>query len=292
MTKDVRPHLVPDVGSIRFGPWQRFDVDRWTEVAESLDGWDPATDIELTCTVAADWAAVRAASGLPEGFPLVVGATWRSSTSQMRVSLASTSLRGAGPVVVQGKVLGRRAGGVLDIVTVVATAEDWPEAPDGVARWSGSVLAESSSRVALEGNGSMFPTAIVDFTHTPYHPGASWHLECSEELSAPFLGTFQLLINAADGELVGAVTSDRPTPRELALADELRHQVAMSLLDLALRAETTGDLLEVDWEIGSVGDTLRALRESAGGSTAPSEPEERRTWLAGVTRPASGRSLS
>jgi hypothetical protein len=291
VTRDARPYLVASPSRVEFGPWQRFDGHDWVVLEEAIDGWDSESDVVVRRSVVADWETLRGDVGLPSGFPLKLSCAWRSSSSQARETICCVVIGSDGAVSLEGVLVGARAGGTLTLTTSLTTADDWLTAPPAVARWAGSVLVEDSARVSLEGDGSQFPVAVVDFAHTPHHLESSWHLSWTGELAAPFLGSMLLSINSRDAELVGALSETRPDAFQRSLLDALHHEVAMMMLELAVEAEAHDDLLDVTWPAESGGEVLQNLRRAAGAEAAPTDPCERRTWLAGVTRAGNGRTF-
>ena len=133
---------------------------------------------------------------------------------------------------------------------------------------------------------SMFPVHGVDFSHTNLHPSASWHLEGSPDLHAPFMGTFRLLLNRLDGELMKAVERGAKTARQQALVDELAHGVAELLLELAVVHRD--ELSDRDgWPTDTVGDVLSRCLAQAGELREPSGAQDLprfRSTLAGIVR--------
>jgi hypothetical protein len=288
---DAKPYQLPDVSDVLLGAWERYDGEDWAPLGDEADGWDPQTDLVVRRGAEADWARLKEQAGLEAGFPLAVTTSWAASTSQMRALIATVQVPSLGRVTVQGTIPGRRASGVLELTTTIAIVTDWSSAPAGVAQRAGSVFLTETCRVTLEGSGSLFPVAIIDFTHTGFHPDASWHLTSPHDLSAPFMGTFLLYINERDAELVRAITASRPGPAQRVLVQEVHHQVAMTMLELAVEAEQHENLMDSDWPAESAGDVLKSLRVAAGGHP-PVDTADRRTWLAGVARrTANGRAF-
>ncbi|WP_426564277.1 hypothetical protein ACPPVT_00095 [Angustibacter sp. McL0619] len=291
MRREAKPYIVPDVSSVRLHPWERYEGDQWVDLGSEVEGWDPDTDILLRRTVEADWNAIRGQAGLPLDFPLVLTAGWSASTSQMRAAIARVKVPAGGIVAIEGVIRGTKASGVLELITTLATAVDWPAAPIGVARRAGSTFLVENNRVTLEGSGSLFPVAILDFAHSRLHPEASWHLSAPQDLNAPFMGTFLLSINQRDTELVEAITAAKPLPAQRLLVQEVHHQVAMMMLELSIEAEQNDDLLNTDWPAESAGEVLKFVRLRVSGMP-PSDSAERRTWLAGSSRRgANGRAF-
>ncbi|WP_350274844.1 hypothetical protein [Kribbella sp. HUAS MG21] len=236
--------------------------------------------------VAVDQERLRREAEIPPEVGLVATVSWTSSTSQMSDSTRPIWLTNSGPCLLDAVLPGDKVGGVLRIRTTVAIAN----APDsralGIARLPGSVLAEDRAEVALEGTMSMFPVHGVDFSHTNLHPSASWHLEGSPDLHAPFMGTFRLLLNRLDTELMKAVERGAKTTRQQALVDELTHGVAVLLLELAVAHRD--ELSDRDiWPADSVGEVLSRCLAQAGDLREPSGPQDLprfRSTVAGIVR--------
>ncbi|MFB6726260.1 hypothetical protein ACFCV3_39185 [Kribbella sp. NPDC056345] len=194
--------------------------------------------------------------------------------------------------MLEAVIPGDRVGGVLRIRTTLTLASVPSQLVPGIAHIAGSVLAEDHRQVALEGTLSMFPVHGIDFSHTNLHPAASWHLETSEDLSAPFLGAFRLLLNRLDAELMKAVERGAKNSRQQALIDELMHGVGTILLELALAHRSDLEDREF-WPADTVGHVLsRTLARAIGGDGLPAQlgPQDVplfRTALAGLIR-ASG----
>jgi hypothetical protein len=288
MLTDAKPYIVPDPASIVLGPWQMLVGDAWTEMPGMFEGWDAGTDVHLRRQVEVHGLLLRMDSPSAEQQSLVISTSWTSSSSMMSARAGHAVLPQDGTLIVQAQLPGELIGGTLDIRTTVSVAADW-DAPPGEAHLAGSVLVEDKARLALEGTSSMFPVSVIDFTRTPFDPDASWHLSTTTDLEAPFMGQFLLSINARDTELVSAVSSATRTARQSALVEELRHQVAQILLELAQDLDADGRIREREWPADSVGDTLARTLTVSGPSTFfdlgdPGELSGRRSFLMGTTR--------
>jgi hypothetical protein len=288
MTRGAKPYLVPDPSSITLGPWQLLDDAEWVPLEGQIEGWDTGTDLRIRREIQVDAGRLRAETGIGPTAQLVATASWTSSTTTMRGLAGTVRVGSAGSVFLDGTLPGDRVAGVLDIRTTVSLAAG-EEGPPGVAGAAGSVFHEDRHRLALEGSGSLFPVAVVDFARTPYDVDASWHLQTSVELDAPFLGRFLLSLNEKDTELVAAVSARSRTPRQEALVEELHHGVAQLMLRLAEDVNADEPLSERDWVPDTIGDVL--ARTLASGdqpvphvSQDPSEASNRRSRLEGSTR--------
>lgn len=289
MVSDVRPYLIPDDACVAWQPWQLVGGDSSGKLPEVLEGWDSGTDLLIRRLVTVDQERLRREAELPVDVALVATTSWTSSTSQMSESARPVVIPGSEPLLLEALLPGARVGGVLTIRTTVSTANAPQLRVSGVANLPGSVLLENRSQTTLEGTLSMFPVHGIDFSHTNLHPAASWHLESSSDLHAPFLGTFRLLLNRLDAELMKAVERGTKTTRQQALVDELSHGLGSLLLELALAHRD--ELEDRDgWPADSVGDVLKRCLVQAlatGEIHEPSGPQDLprfRSTLAGVVR--------
>lgn len=288
MTRGAKPYLVPEPGAISLGAWQVMTDGDWVGLGDQVDGWDTGTDLRIRREIRVDWARVRAEAGLDAVAQLAATVSWTSSTTTMRGLAGSVPVPASGLLLFDGVLPGDRVAGVLDLRTTVAIAVDAP-AGAGVAQTAGAVLHEERWRLALEGTGSMFPVSVIDFTHTAYDVDASWHLETSVDLDAPFMGRFLLSLNARDTELVEAVSARSRTPRQDALVDDLHHGVAQLLLRLAEDVNVEDPLDDREFAADTVGDILSrtlAVGDSASPTILldPAEVSARRSRLEGSTR--------
>lgn len=288
MTRGAKPYLVPETGAIALGAWQLRSDDEWVELGDQVDGWDTGTDLRIRREVRVDLARVRAEAGLDASAQLTATVSWTSSTTTMRGLAGSVLVPPGGLMLFDGVLPGDRVGGVLDLRTTVSvTGVGAPAA--GVAQAPGSILHEERWRLALEGTGSMFPVSVIDFTRTGHDPDASWHLETSVDLDAPFMGRFLLSINARDTELIEAVSARSRTPRQESLVDELHHGVAQLMLRLAEDMNVDDPLDEREWPADTVGDVLSRTLLAADSVPVtslldPAEVSSRRSRLEGATR--------
>jgi hypothetical protein len=289
MPSDVRPYLIPNPAAVAWEPWHLVDGEDSTELPEVLDGWDSGTDLLIRRRITIDYDRLRRETELPPDVGIVATTSWTSSTSGMSESVRPVTISDSQPVVLQALLPGDRIGGVLRIRTSVTTANAPQLRLPGMAVLPGSILVEDHCQAALEGSLSMFPVHGIDFSHTSLHPSASWHLESSPDLHAPFMGAFRLLLNRLDGELMKAVERGAKSTRQHALVDELTHGVGVLLQELALAHRSELDDRDV-WPADSVGDVLsrtlaRALAD--GDIQMPLGPQDLprfRTTLAGVVR--------
>lgn len=253
---------------------------------EAIDGWDPGTDLRAARRVRVDGARFVQETGL-ELADVALTVSWTSSTTDMTEAAPAAQFSPNGTALIDTTLVGERLSGILSLRSTVSLTRTAVGRGVGVASVPGSVLAEHVQRVVLESMSSMFPVHEIDFSHTRLSPTASWHLETSTDLTAPFYGTFRVLINKRDRELRTAVTRGAKDRRQQALLDELQAGVAAMLLELALHLRTELDERE-EWPPDSVGDVLaRTLAASPLHLVAPpgaAELAEFSTQISGAVR--------
>jgi hypothetical protein len=261
---DAKPYLVPGAETCGFHDWEVLRQGEWSALPDALDDWAPGTDLSLRRVINLDIGAAREQMRLPASSPLNVAVSWLESKYGMRGEVARLRLEASGAQSLEVTLPGDEIGGVLSIRTTLSLGESW-QAPPGVAAWAGSIVQDDVVRIRLQGTAGLFPVSIVDFAHTHHDPDASWHLVSSTELEAPFLGKFLLQINSRDTELVSAIGAVKRDGRQQLLLEELHHQVARVMMQVARQAQQQHELLERDdWPADSVGDVLSRLLLSAG----------------------------
>jgi hypothetical protein len=273
MPADVRPYLVPLPGTVKWEPWLLLEANEWRELPHAIDGWDPGTDLLIRRTVRIDAERFTSETGLDLADVVMTG-SWTSSSTAMNETVPPVGLDTNGAAVVEANLIGKRLSGTLALRSTICLVRPSNRRGAGVAAIAGSVLAQHVQRLELENVSSMFPVHEIDFSHTRLSPTASWHLETSTELTAPFFGTFRVLINKRDRELSAAVTRGAKDKRQQALLDDLQAGVAALMLELALHLRAELSEREA-WPPDSVGDILaRTLAASPLQVAVPPSPTD------------------
>lgn len=267
---DAFPYLVPKGTDVRWEPIQLWS-DGWTDAQEEVPDWDPSIDLRIRTGVRCDMEQVESATGVSRK-DLQLAISWSSSTSQFRGRAKPVPLNEGGSALLEFTIDGAKVCGTLDIRTSLVVHPRGAAIP-GAATRPGSVLQSRTQRITLEGRAGMFPTQIIDFTHTPFPPEVSWHLQTSSDLSSPFLQEFRLLVNSRDRELVAAIAAAKPDDRQQLIIEDLHQAVATELVELAVMQRE--DLIATPiWAAESVGDVLRGILHRSGTETAPGWPVE------------------
>ncbi|WP_043451654.1 hypothetical protein [Jongsikchunia kroppenstedtii] len=259
----VAPYLVPDSDAIEMQPWTLDMRGESTPLGAVVDNWVSGTDLNVSRGVTMNLDSVRQRCGLPEQSELGLVVTWMSDSSKIRRRvLTKQVLEPRNEVSVT--LPGNEIGGTIRLSTSLILLADIDRPAPGTPHRRGSILYTDVISVVLEGEGSMFPMAVVDFDARPYDSRASWHVETSTDLDADFSSTFQVLVNEKDKPLIKAIESEKPNREQQALLDELSSGVMQVVLELAYAMKSLGDLAGGDFETGTVGDVLFSLIEQTG----------------------------
>ncbi|MCS5733776.1 hypothetical protein [Herbiconiux daphne] len=256
--RELKPYFVPPEGLVVMSTWE---LDG-TPMPEFLEGWDPQTDLVMSSRLSVDLVEFLAAARLPERTDLRLTISWSSSTTGMSASLYSATLEPNQAYTVT--LPGDRIGGTVQVRSAITLTDERQPAGVAEAFRAGSVLWDSVTAFRLDGDSAMFPIGIADFAGTPYGPHASWHLQSSDELDAPFLGTFLLLINTRDTLLVEAIDQKRPTALSMQLVSELEAGVAAVMVEQALLFEDVDLESYPDDSVGRVLGRYKQIAHSAG----------------------------
>ena len=288
MPHEVKPFRVPSSQSWRVGEWQLLRDGGWQALPDVLEDWDADTALHVRQIIDVDREVIVEQSGLDLGATLVVTASWSSSSNQMTDLIDRVPVTER-VVTLEATLPQGRIGGVLTITTSLALGATGNTGAVAAPKEPGSVLLDSTTTVALQGDGAMFPVAVIDFAATPFDVESSWVLEVSSDLEAPFLGVFQLLVNERDEELVRAITRPSSDASDRQLVFALEEGVAGVLAEAALAVQN--ELRDGGaWEAGTVGSVLNSMLddvESRGLSLPGSGPEaisDFRSRLSGVVR--------
>lgn len=288
MPYEVKPFRVPSSESWRVGEWQLLRDGGWQALPDVLEDWDADTALHVRQIIDVDLEVIIEQSGLDLGATLVVTASWSSSSNQM-TDLIDRVCVTERVVTLEATLPQGRIGGVLTITTSLALGATGNTGAVAAPKEPGSILLDSTTTVALQGDGAMFPVAVIDFAATPFDVESSWVLEVSSDLEAPFLGVVQLLVNERDEELVRAITRPSSDASDRQLVFALEEGVAGVLAEAALAVRN--ELRDGGaWETGTVGSVLNSMLddvESRGLSLPGSGPEavsDFRSRLSGVVR--------
>lgn len=254
------PYPVPAAKEvIRPGKWLLADGRPLPEIMPS---WDYATDLSVKRKLAIDVPEIRRAAQLPEDAKIGVAAVWWPDTSKLkRTSEVETVPDGAEiEVEVEALMTGAELGGILRLQTIVTLREDLGGDRGLLVHRAGSELWSDTKSVRLQGEESMFPLAITDFSKTQFASNAPWALETPSDFEQPAMGSIYLMVNERNPVVVRAVeNAQRPDGRQSAILSAMYYDVGRILVELAL---SDAVVERDDFAEDSFGAVLHALVRS------------------------------
>lgn len=248
MSRLAYPYLRPERGVVQSEPWRLIVDGADVDLPSSIDDWDYNLDLSLRQEVLVDGAAIREQSGLPADTQLALCVIWRSSGSGLfgRGFRAEISGNVPSELSAELKVRGVDAGGILDIDTQVVLAEAID--PSGFApHRAGSILWNQRTTVRLQGDGSQFPIAVVDFGMGTLPEDAGWHLQVDGSLDAAAMGSVLLLVNSRNKTVTEAfANAGKPRTTDKLALSAVYADIARTMVEHALAREDFVDDAEFD----------------------------------------------
>lgn len=254
------PYLTPFAEHIDIGDWQLLHDDDIDILGDLLPNWDPALNIRAAVEVKLDLEGLYQACRLGQDAVLRLAAVWESPGTVLKGRGGFTDLQiYQSPeqvqltVEVEGIKLARQLNLIVNLVLLHPGAETEPFAP----KFVGSILAQKTQSVQLEGEGARFPTEVIDFENTHYPTDAGWALYWDpDNLDQTISGEVRLFINARHERIVRAVS--KHLPEDYGIREAVRFDLARTLIYGALA--NTEFVEEPDsFKSGTVGATIRNM---------------------------------
>lgn len=280
MTAISRGYRTLDRDDVVFEPW-RVVVGEGVEHIEplALEDWSYYSTIEVRAAVQVDRMSVLSSLDLPPATPVGVLCLWSSGTSLRGGTVATPLLDGSTPVSLS--LDGSLLRGQLDLSCQIVVMDDVPHPLSPIAPiHAGSVVWETTTRIALEGLAPRMPILAVPFSsHLPSSRGAMWWLQVNPpepDLEAPADGVLWMWLNSENPVIASMLA--RPDDLESRRTRfHIRLDLARQLVMLATRLED----LNVDVVYGedTIGAALRRHVNLLGGdlnqlrTSARSAPE-------------------
>ena len=206
------PYLQATESTVDASEWRIVEGDEDLIVGDSLPRWDPGTNLRFIRDVEVDVQRVREECGLPQDCSLRVAASWHCEGTTLRGRGSVVNLQGSqADVTLEMAVQGQHLSGKLVLKTAVVLATRLNAAPLR-ARRPGSVLWEDEQSVALEGEGSRFPTEVVSFKDSGWQlpERAAWVLDWDrDDLETPVLGGIRLYLNSDHPQVLSMLQSPK-----------------------------------------------------------------------------------
>jgi hypothetical protein len=272
----VLPYRTPSSTSVLWSDPEILDGDIWLPLVDTIEGWDPSRDVVIRGELTLDVPEVELGTGLRSD-EVALSVSWTNSSSRHRAAAPTQPIDPTGHIRYEVRLPGDEIDGTVG-VRLALVARPSGATATGTARRPGSILAERTFSIALEGDVGMFAVRMVDFASTKIPTRASWHLDVSQDLDQMFVTGYMLHVNTRDTELKSAIETRNPTERELALIQELEEGVMGVLVESAslLQQELTA---RTDWEPDTVGHVLRSILQRGDDLGAmPTEPSELAMW--------------
>lgn len=245
------------------GQWEVLSMEPPAPLPPVLPGLDYSSVLRLRREVVIDAAGLRADCGLGNDVPLLAAASWSSTGTMLRRSLARVLIAdGEGTCLLElaGNISGSDVAGAVHIDTTIVTAGQPDSRTPLSARHAGAVLLQERHTIQLDTSHSLFPVEVVDFSKGHWaNPDAAWRLSWNvHALDQPFLGSVRLLINAAHPRVVHAVSGETPNSEASTIRSAIYFDTARALVVGALANE---DFIERDGDYpeGSCGRVIYAM---------------------------------
>lgn len=259
----ARPYLVSEPERASILTWTRFRGDESIPLTNSLDDWDPETNLHTAAELFLDRDGIWSDCQLPETASLAAVLTWSSPGTSIRgrgMAVPVTRNAEVDVLLLECKITGADLGRQLLLEVQIVLAEDGPTDNPMSASQMGSLIWSNARTILLEGQATRFPTQWVDFTTSPGLPDeAAWYLDWDDfDLESLALGSIRLLLNSNNATVQRAVAAANPGETELLVLDTIRFDVARTLITGALSNQDF--VADPDqYEDESVGETLRRL---------------------------------
>lgn len=244
MSRTYPPFLVAPANAIEPLDWLLAYAGEAEPLPDRIERWDPQTTLRLSCTVTIDRSAVLAACQLGPSTELTVATSAHSTrtgaeTVVGRVQIDQTDSPSQHHEVV---IPGESLGGQLTLRTMLCVMRADCPSPLAPSR-PGSVIWDSSRRVALEGVGGQFPTETVDFAVVrPEARAAGWDFQIdTSDPGATFIGAARLLLNSAHPG-IRRLTEGARDPATKQLERALQWDITRRLITAALNMDEVMDL--------------------------------------------------
>lgn len=282
------PYLTPTPDVLRAQDWSIEAGGTLEPLESSVPNWSPGTDIYLTRSIEIDRSEVISAAGLPDDSVLGIAVSWFSDSTKFRRSVYRAPIYDE-PLHIRARLSGDEISSTIKLRTSLVLLSSHPEAPSWIANEPGAMLLREEVPVSVEGDGSVFPMAVVDFASTTYPTNASWYLVTSTQMEARFSSSVQVLVNERDTKLVKAIEATKPDREQRVLLDDLEHGVIAVLLELAYSLRADGSLDLEEHEDGSVGAVLSGFVIDSGdvaldADNGPSRIAHRRAFFDSLAR--------
>lgn len=259
----VVPYLTIPEGRLTPGPWSRR-IPQFGALPPVLPDWDCATDLSIERTIDLPIADIWQVCALAADAKLGVAAAWISEATSLRgqSNVEVIDFGNDRRVTVSMTCPGRELGQAIKLRTVVFASPGVMAAEVSLAPLiPGAILWEDTQRFVLEGDGSLFPSEVIDFgLLSGVDVRAPWYLQWDPgALEVTVSAGLRLYLNSRCPEFVRSVTN--PTPNDLDRERQrvIRWDVARRMIVEGLAIAEFVASPASAWEEGTVGQAITVL---------------------------------
>lgn len=282
----VVPYLTIPEGKLTPGPWSRR-IPQFGVLPPILTDWDIATDLSIERTLDLPISDIWQVCALAADAKLGVAAAWISEATSLRgqsnveVVDFGNDRRVTVSMVCPGKELGQA---VKLRMVVFALPGNMAAEVSLAPTVHGAILWEDTQRFVLEGDGSRFPTEVIDFGLLPgVDARAPWYLQWDPGvLEVTVSAGLRLYLNSRCSEFVRSVTN--PTPSELDKERQrmVRWDVARRMIVESLAVPEFVEASPDTWNEGTVGHAITVLLSIFFPSSSPQSMASLRKMGGGI----------
>lgn len=230
------PYLTPSQDRLRIGDWSLVRDETTVPMEELLPDWDAAVNISAVIPVELDVQGIFQDCHLDKDARLRLASVWESQGTMLRGRGAVIDFDSEYPVEqidlwlqVEGICLAKKLDLSVNLVLLYSGTNAHPLTP----KIPGSILAQKTQTVLLEGEGARFPTEVINFAEGHYPSDAGWALYWDpDDLHQTVLGDIRLYINMRHERIMRAVSQN--LPEDYGIREAIRLDLARTLIYGAL----------------------------------------------------------
>ena len=248
---------------VTWGPWQVHVDDGQPEtLGDRIKGWDYQSTLTLERDVDVDRSKISRSTGLLETVSLALVSTVDCATSGERLVFQEIVPSETSLVRMSLNVPPGLFAEAITLRSSLVLGEDSRADEPGVADIKGQRLLDDNGKtVALEGDGSRFPTQAVSFEDSGFET-ALWSLSLeAASLESSVASGMRLYVN-----------TDLPASKRIAMGVDCSHvrflqmDIARRVIAFAASVAASGEPIDSEWPEGSIGETAKSLAEGTLGS--------------------------
>jgi hypothetical protein len=236
----IHPHRMADSLSVTMPQWLLTETG--AVLGDSIDGWVPSSNLDLSAVIEIDVASFALSTGLSPEDEVTVLCSWQCTATHLRGCSVNPPLK-IGDQLKQVALrmtipAGWMDSGVLLKATICLHRRTATNSDPMVASQPGAILwhdHENGRHVSL--GAGRFPLALVDFKTTGLGEAASsWRLVVdSQDIDAPFKRLARLYINSLNGRVVRALGENARGVESSLIRQLLQYDIEKELVMIGIR---------------------------------------------------------